>query len=734
MVWIPEKNFFKKNEKSLVFLVLVFIGNILIMNKSQRIYFSTGSTGNEYQDKYVKVKLEQETETLEFMSMSLGTADVYQEFNSDYGVLVGRVIANGGIGIPNARISVFIPLEDEDAENSEYYSIYPYKTPRDKNNEGKRYNLLPRVSKVNEIGQAVPKQPFGSFPIKEEIVGNEPFLDIYKKYYKYTALTNKDGDYMIFGVPIGSRTIHLSVDITDIGEFSMNPASMVTNLGYSPNLFTDNNTKIKPSNDLNDLPNIETQEITVDIRPFWGDTENFEIGITRQDFRIRSVLTNTFVIFGSVFTDGLNSQWGWNFDSQERIGELFRASTPARNILGIGNKRIGKVTEKIYYYPNTVSDSAIITADPTKDMLVLDPTEYSVYKRDGDFAFIISCNRDKVITNEAGDLIPVSDDSVEGIFTSFKGFFSLELTDEAVPMNWTHEMSGDMKIAPHRYKLKFPQYANRNATFIKPQSSGTDYPTTETWRKQYKTFEGGKFYSVAKHHTVISNGDFPDADQFSTDAGFFKKDVFNDVYNKDSFWNVGVIQTEDDPDVANESKQFPSNSNDTYGNDMFGANWMNLSIHLPQVGHLYDGYHQTRYVRVTDHFSNQDDDDDFGRNNYYYKDNVQEIAGGDFNTKFFARSDVNWTDIIEVPITDIYAMNSPSVPKGFKKTTLPSLTGAEYRNGEYLNPTWTVIEPCPLGGGKEDGDPALGPDSEFYFYKGYDSADCIEFLADLGII
>ena len=86
------------------------------MNKSQRIYLSSGDTGNDSQDKYIKVRLEQDIETLEFMSLSIGTADVYQNFNSDYGVLVGRVIANGGIGIPNAKISIFIPITDEDAE------------------------------------------------------------------------------------------------------------------------------------------------------------------------------------------------------------------------------------------------------------------------------------------------------------------------------------------------------------------------------------------------------------------------------------------------------------------------------------------------------------------------------------------------------------------------------------------------------------------------------------------
>jgi hypothetical protein len=82
---------------------------------------------------------------------------------------------------------------------------------------------------------------------------------------------------MIFGVPIGTQIVHMSCDITDIGRYSMNPASMVVNLGYPEAQFTDRNTRIKPSDDLGDLPNIETQEISVDVRPFWGDANTFEV-------------------------------------------------------------------------------------------------------------------------------------------------------------------------------------------------------------------------------------------------------------------------------------------------------------------------------------------------------------------------------------------------------------------------------------------------------------------------
>ena len=705
------------------------------MNKSQRIYLDSGDTGNNKQDKYIKVKLEQDIETLEFMSISLGTTDIYQNFNSDYGVLVGRVIANGGIGISNAKISVFIPLTDKDAQNPEIKSVYPYKTPRDKNNDGKRYNLLPRVAQQDPKTRIIsPIQPFGSFPIKEEIVGNQPFLDVYKKYYKYTALTNNAGDYMIFGIPTGTQTVHLSVDITDIGEYSMTPAAMVDNLGYSAKLFTDNNSKIKPSTDLDDLPNIETQEITVDIRPFWGNVKDFEIGITRQDFRIRSILTNTFVIFGSAFTDGDNAMWGYNHKTgKRRISEMFGARSDPNTTVGMYSKRIGKITEKIYYYPPNITDENIDlgTVDPKTKMLLLDPSEYSIYKRDGDFAFIINCNRNKILTNELGEKIPTSYDNVNGIFTKFRGFITIEITPEEIPMNFSGRIGTKTEVKPFRYKLKFPQYADRNKSFARPNPN--DDNNTIVWQKQSYSFTGGKIYSLAKFHGLTHNGDAngeSNSEQWGLNNGFFKIDRINETYHN-SHWNVGIIVNDDN---LNSTARFPSNGVDTNNDNVFGSNWMNLSIYLPQLGYLVRGYNHIDKVRSADHFTVNYRND--SNNNYYYSNNAQEIAAGHINTKFYARSDLNWTDIIEVPKIDILRMNNIKT-KGFTDDNI-SLSGETYRNGTFIptNPTVNWNAPCPINGGKLNGSGVSGDvsDTNKYFYKGFNDADCIEYVISLGLI
>jgi hypothetical protein len=695
------------------------------MNRSEEIYFDTGQTPT---DKYIKVRLENENDTFEILTLRIDTKEAYQDFNADYGVLVGRVTANGGVGIPNAKISIFLPLEEEDEDDGDIVGIYPYKTPRDKNAEGKRYNLLPRVSLIDpNTGEVKPKQPFGSFPIKPEIVTNPNFLKVYKKYYKYTAVTNEFGDYMIFGVPVGTQTVHMSVDITDIGKYSMTPAAMVTNLGYSPNLFIEDRTRIKPSTDLDDLPNIETQEISVDVIPFWGDKETFDIGITRQDFRIRAELVNTFVIFGSVYTDPFNSTWGEDFPSDTlRPRELWRARDPSQYLFAVGLKRIGNITENIYYYPTEVTDEEIQNGDPKTLMRKLSPSEYSVYKRDGDFVFIINCNRRKIITGPTGEEVVVSNNSTSGVFTTFRGFITLEITEDDVPIGNNYEIS-DQTLIPYRYKIKIPQSAPKGLGI----EEENDDERARQWRRKTYEFTGGTLFSIAKFHGLVHNND-EDKDDFNNDEfedDFFKGDDIN-IGDIDPNWNVGIIETSDRGDfTGNTAAQMPTNT--SFGSrELFGGNWMNFSIHLPQGGYVSAGdINRLRDMQTNTNFTNRP------KSFHFLKDNTQEIVGGDFNTRNFARSDLHWTDFIYTPKEDlIKILQEFPTRKGFIDNDLidfGSFSGKYKYGGDDVPNDGGV----PLGGaGKRNADPSEDVDPRYYFFRGVDSSDSIQYLRLLGII
>jgi len=689
---------------------------------------------NTIDNKHIIVKLEQNVDTLEIMSLNLNSKDIYNSFNSDYGVIIGRVIANNNIGVPNAKISIFIPLNENDVNNSDIVSIYPYETPRTKNNYGKRYNLLPRVSEYEpESNEIKPKQPFGSFPTKEEVLTNTTYLEVYEKYYKFTTVTNNSGDYMIFGVPVGTQTVHMSCDITDIGEYSMTPATMVTNLGYSPNLFTDNLTKIKPSNDLTDLPNIDLQEVSVDVIPFWGDTKNFEIGITQVNFRIKATLISTFILFGSVFTDGEDEMWtsGEDYTNNRKPIELYIARNNI-NTPYLGTKRIGNITEKIFYYPPEISDDEITggTTNPIEDMRLLDSSEYSVFKRDGDFVFLIPCNRKKIITLDNGDKKEVPYDYNGGIFTEFRGFVILEYDVSDVNLNINTNIGSKTHIKAIRYKLKIPQSAVIGQTFNKD-----DDVYTMDWRKQNYKFEYNNMYSIAKFIGTVHDNNDDDSD-FSNSKGhiidgFYDFENLNNGSIADNHHpltrNVGMIKVNTGDDTAAIIDDFPHNiDKSSIGDLMFGGNWINFSIHLSQIGFLYDGYAYVKDLRGNTNFTYNFKD------HHFFQSNTQIIAGGIPDTKWLARSDLHFTNFIKTNKTDLNKILDLN-KKGFTSDEI-SLDG-EYMNGISIENVPHKTDNTRAGGaGLINTNPNGAVDQKTYFFRGLGNADCIGFLKELKLL
>ena len=179
------------------------------MEKSYRIHTSTPS------DITLNVNMKQDFDFLEVLSLKLSQEDAYKLHSSNYGVIVGRVLANEAFGIPNARISVFIARDNDDASYLE--SIYPYSEVTSKDKEGRRYNLLPDYSD-DDCYRIV-----GTFPNKRLLLDDVTYIEVYEKYWKYTTVTNQAGDYMIFGVPTGSHQIHTDIDLSDIGILSQKP-------------------------------------------------------------------------------------------------------------------------------------------------------------------------------------------------------------------------------------------------------------------------------------------------------------------------------------------------------------------------------------------------------------------------------------------------------------------------------------------------------------------------------
>ena len=358
-------------------------------------------------DKNVRVKLDQDFDFLEILSLKITQEDLYQPFCSNYGIVVGRVIANKGYGLPNSKVSIFIPITDEDRKNELIKDLYPFRTQYQKDGNGVRYNLL--LSKAT----CVLNTPVGTFPTKEEVLDNDIVLEVFEKYYKYTTKTNYAGDFMIFGVPTGQQSIHMDLDLSDIGAASVRPYDLIAD-GAPEKLFA-SSSEFKTSTNLDSLPQIKSGNKSVDVIPLWGEAETCEIGITRCDFDTNFEIKPTSLFFGSIFTDSGKMNLNKGCNPRNSMGE--------EDNLRTGEGRIDMIRVKDYDTTDWVNTNTI---KPTElEKFTVDGGE--LIDDDGTFAFPVPMNIGHVITDEFGVLIPSNDPSV-GIATKGMYRFAMKFT------------------------------------------------------------------------------------------------------------------------------------------------------------------------------------------------------------------------------------------------------------------------------------------------------------------
>jgi len=261
------------------------------MTKSYRIRTAPGT------DKNIRVNINQDFDFLEILSLKLRQEDVYTRFCADYGVVAGRVIVNGGYGVPNANVSIFVPLDAIDENDPVISTLYPYTSVDIKNEDGYRYNLLPYRQ---EYGGHTPT---GTFPDREDVLTRTEVLEVYEKYYKFTVKTNESGDFMIIGAPLGIQTLVLDLDLSNIGCFSLRPADLIRSGLATAEQFDGD--QFKSSTDLDSLPQLVNIKQDIEVTSFWGENEICNIGITRADFDLREFgidIKPHAVFMGSIFS------------------------------------------------------------------------------------------------------------------------------------------------------------------------------------------------------------------------------------------------------------------------------------------------------------------------------------------------------------------------------------------------------------------------------------------------
>ena len=373
------------------------------MEKNYRIHT------NISRDTVLNVNMKQDFDFLEVLSLKLRQKDAYKLHSSNYGVIVGRVLANDAFGIPNAKISLFIEKDDNDSTFIE--SIYPYSEVTSRDSEGRRYNLLPDYSD-DDCYRVV-----GTFPNKRLVLDDNTQLEVYDKYWIYTTVTNNAGDYMIFGVPSGSQQIHVDIDLSDIGILSQMPTDFEYK-GYNATMF-DSPKQFKESTNLDGLAQIISQNKSVFVYPFWGDVDNGVAAITRNDIQVQYKFEPTCVFMGSIVSDNASNSIG------HKCAPSIKSGINNQLIASEGTIEMIRKTVDGFVEEHQIRGNRLINSD-------------------GVWCYQIPMNLDYIGTDEYGNIVP-TDNPNKGIATRTQVRFRI-----------SKDETGDEGISRHTAKYLVP--------------------------------------------------------------------------------------------------------------------------------------------------------------------------------------------------------------------------------------------------------------------------------------
>ena len=429
----------------------------------------------------INISINQDFDFIEVLSLKISQDETYRRFSSDYGVVIGRVIVNNGVGVPNAKVSIFIPIDEEDKLDPEIFGLYPFEVVTDKDDEGLPYSLLPS----NNVGKDECYSTVGRFESKRQIQDNPESEMIYCKYYKFTTTTNDSGDYMIFGIPVGSYNLHVEADLSDIGFLSQKPYNLISegsneNLFKSPSQFKNTEETVTP------VQLKKVSPVSVNVIPFWGDEEQFEIGITRLDVDLLTNINPVAIFMGSVITDSEKNSVNKNCRPRKNLGKMDELTTGP-----------GKIE--------------MIRKTPTGSIERYDVEGGRVIDENGVWCYQIPMNLEYKVTSESGELVPSNNPKI-GIPTKSKVRFRIGM-----------DVSGTEGKLRRRAKFLIPNNpeSHQEADYTFDSTTKDESFTELSWNKLYsvknlitrvqpnKQIDNRNFIGIKVTDYPVSNSPFP---------------------------------------------------------------------------------------------------------------------------------------------------------------------------------------------------------------------------------
>lgn len=526
------------------------------------------------EDQVLRVNLKQGVKTINILSLEINPEDEYDVQTSNYGVIVGRVLANKAFGVPNVKVSVFIPIDEADEDDYIISNEYPFKTPQSKDNNGIKYNLIHQRE----------NSP-GTFPSKNMLLDNNGTIEVFDKYWKYTTTTNESGDYMIFGVPTGSTQIHYDCDLSDIGILSQKPYDFIAR-GYDANLF-ESKTEFTDT-DLSSAVHIISQDVTLYVYPFWGDKNANKIGITRKDIDINYEFKPSCVFMGSSITDPNGSYIGVEGQPNGQTGRFDSLATSTGDI------------EVIRYTPEGLIEEL-------KDNVV------GIIDGNGVWCYQIPMNLDRIGTDEYGNITPVNDPS-RGIPTRARVRFRISLTDT---QNSESSEYTAKYLVPCNPPLKYSEVTDTNDPVVDKEKTGDT--TIEQALKNIYEFGAdtpdycfrdlywGKVYSVKQYYPRFHFEDKP-------------RDVrYNDSHDR----NASTDRPKRDGNMYGDPITWTDKMKDLYDFQAFPSRYAFMTSCISSIDYV-NGMNPFPYTTM---YAGPEEHLDF-RTSYWFYFHISEFAEG----------------------------------------------------------------------------------------------------------
>lgn len=223
----------------------------------------------EVNDMYIDISINRSFDNLDTLNIYNNPINDYPEQNATTGVLFGRLTAIQNISDENGE-KIQIPLKNTMVGIFNPSEQYPLTTSVDEDGNRLTLNLKENIS-VNLNSNYSPYFDKDSFLLDYNFLKDTSTLSNIPDMYKYTAMTNENGEFIIHNVPVGEQTFMYEVNLLKHG---LTPDEVALNFFSYP---TEDNPVIDK------VPHYFFRQIPVNILPAWG---NNQTGYTELNIKV----------------------------------------------------------------------------------------------------------------------------------------------------------------------------------------------------------------------------------------------------------------------------------------------------------------------------------------------------------------------------------------------------------------------------------------------------------------